>query len=40
MKIIWTHTAELTYLAEIEFILKKWNLKETIKFIDLVDDIV
>lgn len=40
MKIVWTKTAELTFHAEMEFILKKWNLKQVEKFINLVDDII
>ena len=39
MKIVWTETAELTYKAELDFILKKWNVKERNKFILLIDEV-
>ena len=40
MKVVWTKTAELTFQAEIDFILKKWTPKEVKKFVDLVDEII
>lgn len=40
MEIVWTETAELTFQAELDFILKKWNTKEAIKFTDLVDETI
>ena len=40
MKIVWTKTAELSFQAEIEFILKKWSGKEAISFINLVNEVL
>ncbi len=37
MKITWTETAKITFEAEQEFIFKKWNAKEVLKFIDLIN---
>lgn len=37
MKIVWTKSAELSYVEEIEFINRKWSLVEVAKFMDLVD---
>ena len=34
----WQPISELTYYAEIDFILLKWNVKEAQKFKDLVDE--
>lgn len=39
-QIFWTDIARLTYENELEFIYTKWNRKEVIKFMDLVDDFV
>jgi len=40
MKIVWTISAELSYVEEIEFINRKWSLIEVAKFMDLVDEFV
>lgn len=40
MKIIWSAEAKITYFRELEFIHKKWNIKEVKKFISLVDDFI
>ncbi len=40
MKIIWSDVAKITYFRELEFIYKKWNIKEVKKFISLVDDFI
>lgn len=34
----WQPISEITYYAEIDFILLKWNVKEAQKFKDLVDE--
>ncbi len=36
MKFIWTLRAELTFQAEQDFIFRKWNEQEVIKFVKLV----
>lgn len=38
MEINWTSSANASFENEIEFILKKWNLNQVEKFIELVDD--
>ena len=40
MKIYWTILADLSFQEEIDFILRKWNLSEAEKFVDLVDDFI
>lgn len=37
MKVVWTAIAEITFEAEQDYILKKWNIEKVINFIDLVD---
>ncbi|WP_026450482.1 type II toxin-antitoxin system RelE/ParE family toxin [Aequorivita capsosiphonis] len=37
MKIHWTTLADLTFRDEIDFILRKWNAEEAMKFVDLVE---
>ncbi len=39
-KIFWTEIASHSYERELDFIYHKWNLKEVIKFMALVDDFV
>ncbi|MDQ5929743.1 MAG: hypothetical protein QG594_1524 [Bacteroidota bacterium] len=39
-EIFWTDLANLTYEKELDFIFKKWNRKEVMNFMDLVDDFV
>lgn len=36
----WTTSAEISYAEEIEFINKKWNIKEIEKFISLSNDFI
>lgn len=36
-KIEWTYLARITYIEEIEFIYKKWNLKQVSVFEELVE---
>ncbi|WP_127845958.1 hypothetical protein [Psychroflexus aestuariivivens] len=36
-EINWTELADTSYNQELEFIYKKWNTKEVLKFMDLVD---
>ena len=38
MKVVWTRTARETFLAETDFILRKWNSKQVKAFILLVDE--
>jgi hypothetical protein len=38
--IYWTSLAEDFFVRELDFILLKWNNKEVMKFIDLVDDFI
>ncbi len=40
MKVVWTATAQLTFEIEQQFILKKWNLNEVLRFIDLVNETI
>ncbi|AUP77684.1 type II toxin-antitoxin system RelE/ParE family toxin [Flavivirga eckloniae] len=40
MRIVWTQTAELSFEAEIDFILKKWTNKEATSFINLVEEVL
>ncbi len=39
-KIFWTEIASHSYERELDFIYHKWNRKEVIKFMALVDDFV
>lgn len=40
MIVVWTATAEITYEAEQDYILKKWNINEVINFVELVDSTI
>ncbi|EDP98458.1 hypothetical protein U8527_20870 [Kordia algicida OT-1] len=40
MNVIWTPTAELSFVKELDKISKKWSINEIIDFINLVDDFV
>jgi len=40
MKVVWTTEAKLSFKAEADFILDKWNTKEVLKFIDLTTNFV
>ncbi len=40
MNVFWTRTAEITYAEEIDFIRKKWNEKQVILFVNLVEDFI
>ena len=40
MKVVWTAEAKLSFKAEADFVLEKWNSKEVLKFIDLVANVV
>ena len=35
--ILWTHSADKSYIEELEFIYKKWNANEVILFEELVE---
>jgi len=39
-QINWTFLAEKSYSKELEFINLKWNTKEVLRFMNLVDDII
>ena len=38
MKVHWTLLANITFESEIDFILRKWNAKEAMNFVDLVEE--
>jgi len=38
--ISWTDLADASFNKELEFIKLKWNTKQVLKFIDLVDDVL
>ena len=40
MEINFTTSANISFEDEIEFILRKWNLDEVEKFMNLVDDFI
>jgi hypothetical protein len=37
-KILWTYSADKSYLEELECIYKKWNVKEVILFEELIEN--
>ncbi len=40
MEVVWSIESKFTYDKELEFIFEKWNNKEVVKFIQLVDEFV
>jgi plasmid stabilization system protein ParE len=38
MIVVWTRTAKKTFLAETDFILRKWNKRQVKAFVQLVDE--